>query len=504
MVNKTDEKHGGFHERKSGVLLHPTSLPGDYGIGTFGEEAYRWIDRLGESGQRLWQILPLGPTGYGHSPYQSYSAFAGNPLLIDLQLLQKEGWLVENISGKRFDFDESRVDYDWVAAYKMPLLKSTYLYFLEHAGREEMARLESFCDEERVWLEDYALFMALKKEYRGKVWYTWDEAIVRRDPEALARMRERLKEEIGFQKFLQYLFFKQWKALKRYANGRDVEIVGDLPIYVSEDSSDVWANARLFQLGDDYRPTRVAGVPPDYFSATGQRWGNPLYDWEAMEKEGYAWWLLRIEKSLALYDIVRIDHFRGFEAYWSIPAEEETAVNGEWVEGPGHRFFEAVKARLGRLPIIAEDLGIITPEVEKLRDDFDLPGMKILQFAFDGNAGNLYLPHNDVPNSVIYTGTHDNDTTVGWFETIENRAYVLDYLDSREKGIHWAMIRAALASVSVMAVFPMQDLLGLGSEARMNTPGRPDGNWCWRMTAGQMETADFVKLHHLARLYGRA
>ncbi|WP_456381245.1 4-alpha-glucanotransferase, partial [Hydrogenimonas sp.] len=496
------EKNALWKDRKSGVLLHPTSLPGDYGIGTFGEEAYRWIDRLAESGQRLWQLLPLGPTGYGNSPYQSYSAFAGNPLLIDLKLLQKEGWLVENISG-RFDFDENRVDYDWVAAYKMPLLKSAYLSFFENAGERERTDFERFCEKEREWLEEYALFMALKKEYRGRIWYEWDRRVVVRDPETLALKRRQLKEEIAFQKFLQYLFFGQWKSLRSHANDKGVEIVGDLPIYVSEDSSDVWANASLFQLDADYRPARVAGVPPDYFSATGQRWGNPLYDWKRMEEEGYAWWIRRIEKSLELYDIVRIDHFRGFEAYWSVPADEKTAVNGRWEKGPGHRFFEAVERHLGKLPIIAEDLGIITPEVEKLRDDFDLPGMKILQFAFDGSAENLYLPHNLVRESVVYTGTHDNDTTVGWFESIDNQEYVLEYLDSGEPNIEWAMIRAALASVSVMAVFPMQDILGLGSDARMNRPGRPDGNWEWRMTASQLEEADFDRLRRLSRLYGR-
>lgn len=492
-----------FKQRKTGILLHPTSLPGDYGIGTFGKEAYDWIDRLDESGQTLWQILPLGPTGYGNSPYQSYSAFAGNPLLIDLRLLQEEGWLQENISGKRFDFDESRVDYDWVAAYKMPLLKNAFLSFLKSATESDRDRFSDFCETEREWLDDYALFMALKREFRGKAWYEWEKSIVRRDPEALAAKRIQLKEEIDFQKFLQYLFFGQWKALRAYANEKGVQIIGDLPIYVSEDSSDVWANEKLFQLDEEFRPARVAGVPPDYFSATGQRWGNPLYDWEAMEKEGYAWWIRRIEKSLELYDIIRIDHFRGFEAYWSVPADEETAVNGRWEKGPGHAFFDAVKKRLGMLPIIAEDLGIITPEVERLRDDFQLPGMKILQFAFDGSAENHYLPHNDVHESVIYTGTHDNDTTVGWFGSIDNKEYVLEYLDSREPKIEWAMIRAALASVSVFSLFPLQDILGLGSEARMNTPGRADGNWEWRVTKEQLEKADFGKLHHLSRLYGR-
>ncbi|WP_201353302.1 4-alpha-glucanotransferase [Hydrogenimonas urashimensis] len=492
-----------FNERKSGILLHPTSLPGEYGIGTFGKAAYRWIDVLCENGQGLWQILPLGPTGYGNSPYQSYSAFAGNPLLIDLRMVQEAGWLDENVSGKRFDFDENRVDYDWVAAYKMPLLKSAFLRFSEHAGKEEKGRFEIFCHEEREWLEDYALFMALKKEYRGKIWYEWDTKIVKRDPKALAHKKKVLEEEIAFQKFLQYLFFGQWKRLKAYANAKGVQIIGDLPIYVSEDSSDVWAHPALFQLDESCRPTAVAGVPPDYFSATGQRWGNPLYDWNRMEEEDFAWWILRLQKSLALYDIIRIDHFRGFVAYWSIPAEEETAVNGEWVKGPGRRFFKKLKERLGHLPIIAEDLGVITPEVERLRDEFNLLGMKILQFAFDGNAQNPYLPHNGVRDSVIYTGTHDNDTTVGWFESIDNKAYVTSYLSRSDREIHWAMIREALASVSLFALIPLQDILGLGSNARMNRPGHPENNWCWRVSEAQLQACDFERVGRMARLYGR-
>ena len=503
-MNHLQEERRLFDERKSGILLHPTSLPGDYGIGSFGEKAYRWIDLLADGGQKLWQILPLGPTGYGNSPYQSYSAFAGNPLLIDLNMIQEEGWLDENISGKRDDFNVNHVDYDRVTAYKLPLLKEAFINFSRNAGGHTKDAFRKFCDDEKIWLDDYALFMALKKKYADKIWYAWDEVIVKRHPDALAEMRERLQEEITFQKFLQYLFFKQWHDLKTYAHRKGIWIIGDLPIYVSVDSSDVWSHRELFQLDEKCRPTHVAGVPPDYFSATGQRWGNPLYDWDRMEKEDFSWWILRIKKSLELYDIIRIDHFRGFEAYWSIPADEPTAVHGKWVKGPGHAFFKAVEKSLGFLPIIAEDLGVITPEVEKLRDDFGLPGMKILQFAFDGNSENAYLPHNGRKNSIIYTGTHDNDTTVGWFESAQNRQYILEYLSRSDMEIHWAMIREIMASVSVFSLFPLQDLLGLGSFARMNRPGDPHGNWSWRVTEAQLQKGLFEHLNRLTRLYGRA
>ncbi|WP_456452825.1 4-alpha-glucanotransferase [Hydrogenimonas sp.] len=490
-----------FTKRRSGVLLHPTSLPGEYGIGTFGRWAYEWVDRLAESGQTLWQMLPLGPTGFGNSPYQCYSAFAGNPLLIDLPLLEEEGLLGENLHGRRDDFDPVAVDYERVEAYLYPLLRAAFSRFKETEALQ--GPFETFCHEERDWLEDYALFMAIKKARHGRIWHAWERPLALRDPEALADFARTHGEEIAWQKFLQFLFFRQWHALKAYANDKGVLLVGDLPIYVAEDSADVWARPELFELDGDGRPRRVAGVPPDYFSETGQLWGNPLYDWERMKKEGYAWWLRRIEKSLELYDLVRIDHFRGFEAYWAVPAGEETARNGRWVKGPGHDFFEAVRQKLGSLPILAEDLGIITPEVERLRDDFGLPGMKILQFAFGGGADNPYLPHHHTRRSVVYTGTHDNDTTVGWFESFDAKEAVTSYLARSDEAIEWAMIREAMASVSVFAVVPMQDVLGLGSWARMNRPGVGEGNWRWRMTPEQLRSAPFDRLGELTRLYGR-
>jgi 4-alpha-glucanotransferase len=492
-----------FGRRRAGVLLHPTSLPGGYGIGTFGESAYRWVDALAEAGQTLWQMLPLGPTGYGHSPYQCYSAFAGNPLLIDLPTLEEEGLLAENLHGARDDFDPLFVAYERVAAYVYPLLRDAFARFRRSGLFAEA--FDDFCQKESHWLDDYALFMAIKKARNGALWRDWETPLKRRDPEALAAFAREHGEEVTWQKFMQFLFDRQYGALKRYARQKGVSLVGDLPIYVAEDSADVWAHPELFELDEEGRPLRVAGVPPDYFSETGQRWGNPLYDWERMEEEGYGWWIARMEKSLALYDLVRIDHFRGFEAYWAIPADEETAVNGEWVEGPGHRFFETLRERFGTLPIIAEDLGIITPEVEKLRDDFGLPGMKVLQFAFGGGADNPYLPHNHPRRCVVYTGTHDNDTTVGWFESIPKaeKEAVTAYLSRSDGEIHWAMIREATASVELFSVVPMQDILGLGSWARMNTPGESEGNWRWRMTAEQLAEAPWPKLGALAALYGR-
>lgn len=495
-----------FKVRRGGVLLHSVSLPGAYGIGSFGEAAYRWIDRLVEGGASIWQLLPQGPTGYGDSPYQCYSAFAGNVLLIDTVKLAEAGWLHKNVADEDQGPAAQRVDYDRARAYKLPLLGEAYRIFLREASTEDRDDFARFCQEEMDWLEDYALFMALKERYGGKAWYEWPEALKRRHETALKEVKSELKERIGWHSFTQYLFDRQWRQLKEYAHDRGVRIVGDLPIYVAEDSSDVWSRPELFDLDENLRPRHVAGVPPDFFSATGQRWGNPLYNWQMMAADGYSWWMRRIEKSMQLYDGVRIDHFRGFEAYWAVPAEEETAINGRWIEGPGADFFKAVYRRFGKLPFIAEDLGIITPKVEKLRDDFNLPGMKILQFAFGSGADNPYLPHNYPPLCVAYTGTHDNDTTIGWYETLTNdqKAYVQAYLSRSDREPHWAFIREVWASVARLAVVPMQDILGLGSRARMNMPGSERNNWRWRMSRSQMEEAEMMKLKELGALYGRS
>jgi len=490
-------------QRAAGLLLHPTSLPGPYGIGTLGSEAFGWIDRLASADIRFWQILPLGPTGFGHSPYQCYSAFAGNGLLIDPRLLKNEGLLTEEELAGEEDFADNKVAFESVIAHRDTLLRSAYARFTPDAA------YSSFCETHVAWLNDYALFMALLAYFNHRTWNDWPENIRLREPETLHYYAALLQKETGYHRFIQYHFFTQWAALRAYANGKGVKIIGDLPIYVAMNSADVWADPAFFQLDDTLQPTAVAGVPPDYFSETGQRWGNPLFAWEAMEKTGFSWWVQRLRATLALFDWVRIDHFRGFEAYWSVPADEETAIHGEWVEGPGAKLFEAFRSALGNdLPIIAEDLGIITPAVEKLRDDYGLPGMKILQFAFGGDASNPYLPHNHIPNCVIYTGTHDNDTTNGWFYAAPpeeaERTHAMRYLNCPWEAFHTSLNRTALASSARLAVLPLQDLLGLGSDARMNTPGTAEGNWAWRVTPSQLDEAPWELLRSQIGLYGRA
>jgi len=488
--------------RAAGLLLHPTSLPGSCGIGTLGAAARGWVDRLSAAGVRYWQILPLGPTGYGHSPYQCYSAFAGNALLIDPDILIEAGLLAPTDSPPRSD-DTPAVDFDAVVVRNTKMLTKAYARF------EPTAAFKAFCTAHAAWLDDYALFMALQTYFDGRVWNDWPEGIRLREPEAVARYAALLKDATGYHRFVQYCFFSQWNALRSYANAKGVSIIGDLPIYVAMNSADVWAHPEYFQLDDALQPTHVAGVPPDYFSATGQRWGNPLFDWARLEKEAYAWWIARLKGSLELFDWVRIDHFRGFEAYWSVPADEETAINGEWIAGPGAKLFEAFRRALGHdLPIIAEDLGIITPEVEELRDDYGLPGMKILQFAFGSDASNPYLPHNHIRNCVVYTGTHDNDTTNGWFYAAppgeRERARTMRYLHCPWEAFHTSLNRTALASTANLAVLPLQDLLGLGSDARMNTPGTTEGNWRWRVTAQQLDEAPWELLKTMCELYGRS
>ncbi len=491
--------------RSAGILLHPTSLPGRYGIGELGDVAYEFVDLLDAHDQTLWQILPLGPTGYGDSPYACFSALAGNHLLLDLAQLSAEGDIPETTLANAPAFPADHVDFGAVISFKNAILRQAAQTFRERTVGERRNAFDAFCEENADWLEDFALFMALKDAHDGKPWDTWEEDLVTREPEALRTWRERLDNEVFLHRYLQYQFFRQWEALKAYANARGIQIVGDIPIFVAYDSVDVWSNPEIFYLDEDRQPTKVAGVPPDYFSPTGQLWGNPLYRWEKLAEQDYTWWIQRVEMTLAKVDIIRLDHFRGFAAYWEIPAGEPTAVNGEWADGPGAPFFQALGDALGELPIIAEDLGHITPDVEALRDQFALPGMNILQFAFASDAGNPYLPHNLPQNSIIYTGTHDNDTTVGWYEKREEEELrnLHRYLGPVDEPVHWALIRMAYRSVSNVAVIPMQDVLGLGSEARMNTPGKMGGNWTWRFQTAQIDPERWQQLKAMVRTYGR-
>jgi len=503
--------------RTSGILLHPTSLPGRFGIGDLGPEAYAFVDFLAGAGQRYWQVLPLGPTGYGDSPYASFSAFAGNTLLVSPERLREEGLLSEADLSDVPELPEERVEFGEVTKLKESLLRRAFENFKRSGEVALRASFESFARLSSAWLEDYALFRALKDARGGAAWNTWEPELVRRDPRALAAARQELGDLVEAQKFYQFLFFHQWGALKRYANERDVRVVGDIPIFVAHDSADVWTHPYLFKLDDMGAPRVVAGVPPDYFSATGQLWGNPLYDWERLRADDYRWWVERVRATLSVVDILRIDHFRGFAAYWEIPGGDTTAVNGRWVPAPGRELFESIGRALGRLPIIAEDLGVITPDVEELRDGFGFPGMRILQFAFGGDPKNQDLPHNYVKNCVVYTGTHDNDTTVGWFNSAagagstrdaaqieRERNFCLDYLKSDGAEIHWDFVRAVLASVADTAVVPAQDLLGLGTEARMNLPATTSGNWAWRYRPGALDEETRRRLRHLTALYGRA
>ena len=493
-------------ERASGILLHPSSLPGRFGIGEFNDHAYRFIEFLAETGQKIWQVLPLGPTGYGDSPYQCFSAFAGNPLLISLEHLAHSGALAWSDLEKLPTFPDNRVNYGDVIPLKYDILHKSAVHFLQYASPQEHEAFELFCDQNKAWLDDYALFMAIKQAHGGQAWTTWADDIARRAPRALANWRSRLSAQIQEQQYFQYQFFKQWNAVKQYAKDKGIQIVGDIPIFVAMDSADVWANRELFYLDERGNPTFIAGVPPDYFSPTGQRWGNPLYRWDVMKQQNYAWWVERIRAALKLYDYVRIDHFRGFESYWEVPASEETAMNGKWVPGPDKSLFEAIQASLGKdLPIIAEDLGVITPAVTALRDRFELPGMRVLQFAFVADTASDFLPHNYVRNTVAYSGTHDNDTTVGWFTKLDapTRQQVLDYTGTDGKEIHWECARVLLMSVANTVILTLQDVLGLGEEARMNYPGRADGNWYWRYLPEQLTPNLRARLKKLTQTYGR-
>ena len=493
-------------KRASGILLHPTSLPGPYGIGDLGLSAKAWIDTLARARQSWWQILPLGPTGYGDSPYQCFSAVAGNIYLLSPDDLIRDGFIsAQDVSGQVFPDD--RVDYARVIPFKLALLRRAWENFRVGQVPRMREPFDVFRSEHREWLDDYAFFMALKDARRGASWITWPRELMRTggDSKLLEFTRQELSEEIGLHQFGQFLFSRQWQALREHAISRGIKIIGDVPIFVSGDSADVWANPKLFLLDASMRPKSLAGVPPDYFSPTGQLWGNPLYDWKAMRAADYAWWVQRMRATLQFVDLIRLDHFRGFCAAWHVPFGEKTAVTGQWIEGPGAELFIHLQAELNGLPLIAEDLGEITPDVNELRDRFGLPGMKVLQFAFDGPA-NPFLPHNyDGSNWVVYTGTHDNDTTRGWFNTLPDRErwFTGRYLARDGRDITWDLIRLAWSSCANLAIAPVQDLLDLGNEARMNLPGRPDGNWQWRMRQGAFNDHVVHRIADLTEVYGR-
>jgi 4-alpha-glucanotransferase len=502
--------------RASGLLLHPTSLPGGYGIGELGPEARSFAEFLHSTGQTLWQVLPLGPTGYGDSPYQCFSAFAGNPLLISLEGLVADGLLRARDLDDAPTLPADAVDFGAVIAWKRPLIRRAFERFGRKASSAEVDLFEEFRRSHAGWLDDFALFMALKESHGGAPWHAWEADLATRQPVALEAARERLAGEVRLVEFAQHLFFRQWTALRAYCRERGIRIVGDIPIFVAHDSADVWAHPELFHLAADGTPAFVAGVPPDYFSATGQLWGNPLYRWDVLARSGYSWWIERFRATLGLVDVVRLDHFRGFEAYWEVPAGHETAEHGRWVAGPGAELFEAVQQALGPLPIIAENLGVITPEVEALRERFSWPGMAILQFAFGSDdASDSFKPHNYPRNRVAYTGTHDNDTTVGWWAAgvgdttrtpaaVEaERSLCRRYLGTAGAEIHWDLVRLLLMSVADTVIVPLQDVLGIGSEGRMNLPGRATGNWRWRFRSEDLTPEIGDRLAEMTRLYGR-
>lgn len=486
-----------LNKRRAGILLHISSLPGAGSHGDLGQEAYHFVNFLADTGITVWQTLPLGMTHADASPYQCLSAHAGNPAFINIGWLVQKGWLHPPGSG---------LDYRNVSnSDKSSLIAEAFQGFLDHAESQDKALFAQFREEKGFWLDDFAVFIALRNEFNQLCWNHWPEHFKERDVKAIKEARRRLKSEIERIEFEQYVFFRQWLELKAYAKQHGVLLFGDIPIFVSYDSADVWANRQVFKLDETGQMSVVAGVPPDYFSATGQRWGNPHYDWEYLEHTGFRWWVERMHTQLELFDILRIDHFRGLEAAWEIPADEETAVNGEWVKAPGKALLNAIKAEHGSIPLVAEDLGVITPEVVELRDEFDLPGMKILQFAFGSGPDNPYLPNNYVKNCVVYTGTHDNDTTLGWSQALseEEKKFVYEYLGNPSLPLHCALIQAALASVANLAVIPMQDILELDSHHRMNTPGTIEGNWQWRFQWEQLSHERAVRLGHLVKMFNR-
>ena len=491
--------------RSSGILLHVSSLPGPYGVGDFGPTAFEWVDTLAAAHQMWWQTLPLGPTGQGHAPYNSQSAFALNPDFISPDRLVEDGLLQRaDLSPPHFPAD--RVAYELVGPFKAGLLTRAWENF--HGGTATQLKddFEEFCHIESHWLDDFSLFLTLRDLYGGHPWIRWDRDAAFGKPRVLREIRNTRRDDIKRHQFSQFLLLRQMEAIRRYTHDKGVKVIGDLPMFVSADSADVWANPRLFQLDSRHRPKAVAGVPPDYFSRTGQRWGNPLYDWDIMRREHFAWWIRRVRSELRFADLLRIDHFRGFDGYWRIPARSRTARSGRWAKAPGAELLATLRDALGGSPFIAEDLGLITPQVEKLRDDFGLPGMRVLQFAFGSDANNPFLPHNYVRNTVVYTGTHDNDTTAGWYRMLDakQQAAVKQYLHCADEDIAWDLIRLAWSSVAQIAIAPLQDVLGLGSEARMNTPGTATGNWRWRMRGDALRHDLVQALADLTRLYGRA
>lgn len=492
-------------KRSSGMIMHIASLPGKYGIGTFGEEAYKFADFLKKSGQKYWQILPLGPTSYGDSPYQSFSAFAGNPYFIDLDILKKDG-LLEKSDYDSVDFGNNPedIDYGKIFTNKLAVLRKAYENFKKH----DNGQVEEFEKSQGEWLENYAFYMAVKNKFNLQSWQNWDEDIKLRKEDAVKRYHTELADDIKYWKFLQFEFFKQWNKLKEYVNELEIEIIGDMPIYVSEDSADVWANPQAFLINKEtLKPIKVAGCPPDIFSATGQLWGNPIYDWSYMEKTNYEWWVERIRQSLKLYDVLRIDHFKGFESYWSIPYGDPTAEKGEWVKGPGIKIFNAIKKALGDVNIIAEDLGTLTEATIKLRNDTGFPGMKILEFAFDGSPDNAFLPHNYEKNFIAYTGTHDNDTVRGWLEksgSPEEVKNAKEYLKlTKEEGYNWGFLRGIWSSIANVSIALAQDFLDLGDEARINIPSTLGCNWRWRAKEGVFTDKLAEKIYNMTKIYGR-
>jgi len=498
-------------ERASGILLHPTSLPGPRGAGDFGADAYLFIDWLVSAGQTYWQMLPVGEIGPGNSPYMSSSVFAGNILLVDLEEIASQGWLSDEHMKPLPEFRPDRINFKLLRPYRLEKLRMAAKVFFDasHQGdaQKETSHAEylRFCLDENEWLHDYALFMTLNEQQNGRDWNHWPSNLANRDPQALEQIADDFAEEIRFWKFCQWCFARQWSKLKRYASKQGIRLIGDVPIFAAFQSSDVWAHQELFELDENGHPKVVAGVPPDYFSATGQLWGNPLYRWEAHEKTGFSWWISRMRHALKLFDLVRVDHFRGFAGYWEIPANETTAMNGRWVAGPGEKLFYALETALGNLPIIAEDLGMITPDVIELREKFNLPGMRILQFAFAEDEKHPFLPHNYAPNSVVYTGTHDNDTSIGWWNsaTPGEKAFAHKYLGTEGHRIHWDMIKAISNSGANTVIILMQDFLGLTSEHRMNFPGQPNNNWEWRFTWEQILPEYTQELAKFTLDYGR-